>query len=63
MRIRTAAATTVLAALTVLGGAGVASADGHDGNDGVGYGIESGSDINTVHVENTAAVFGDLVMD
>ncbi|MFI1679426.1 MULTISPECIES: hypothetical protein [unclassified Streptomyces] len=63
MRIRTAVATTVLAAFTVLGGAGVASADGHDGDDGTGYGIESGSDINTVHHENTAAVFGDMELD
>ncbi|MEW2390331.1 chaplin [Streptomyces venezuelae] len=62
MRIRTAVATTVLAAVTVLGGAGIASADGHDGNDGTGVGVER-DDINSVHHEVNVAAFGDMVMD
>ncbi|MFJ9036966.1 hypothetical protein ACIRF8_10315 [Streptomyces sp. NPDC102406] len=56
MRLRTAFTATVLAAVTVLGGAGLASANG----------VTDGWDDNDVHViDDTTMVtqFGDMVLD
>ncbi|WP_157868831.1 hypothetical protein [Streptomyces atriruber] len=56
MRLRTAVATTVLAAVTVLGGAGIASA-----NDGP-YGVDNDA-VNVEHHEVNVVAFGDMVLD
>ncbi|WP_394436526.1 hypothetical protein [Streptomyces sp. SGAir0957] len=61
MRLRTAVTATVLAAIAVLGGSGLAAAD-----DGFGLGHGDGFNENGISVSNsTPAVvqFGDLVSD
>ncbi|MFD4631232.1 hypothetical protein ACFVYR_18530 [Streptomyces sp. NPDC058284] len=56
MRIRTVFAAAAIAALTILGSAGAASAndDDYDGH---------GGDVNTHVAQNAVTGFGDLVMD
>ncbi|MEU6993135.1 hypothetical protein ABZ953_21055 [Streptomyces sp. NPDC046465] len=54
MRIRTVFAAAAIAALTVLGGAGAASADDFDGH---------GGDILTHISETSVAAFGDMDLD
>ncbi|MGW5860864.1 hypothetical protein ACWFRJ_01655 [Streptomyces sp. NPDC055239] len=52
MRLRTAVIATVLAAIAVLGGSGIAAADGP---------VDDA--LNVVHEEATVVHFGDLVLD
>ncbi|MEC4021112.1 hypothetical protein QMK28_33800, partial [Streptomyces sp. H27-D2] len=63
MRMRTAIATAALAALVVLGGAGTATAGGHDSHSTSNTWINHSIVTDIDDSFNTVVVFGDMDLD